>query len=280
MEHFIVTIKKPLIFALKIYLIFLLFLYIFQSYLVFIPFKDMQSTPDKIGLEYEPINFKSSDGTHLFGWFIPAKKPKATLLFLHGNAGNISHRLDSIKIFNLLELNVFIFDYRGYGKSEGTVNEQNTYDDAKSAWEYLLNKKGFRPEEIILFGRSLGASIAANLASSHTPKAIILESTFTSAKDIATDLYSFLVPGFLVRYNYETLNYIKNITSPVLIIHSKDDEIIPFKHGKALFDYANEPKYFLELKGSHNSGFLQSRDTYMKGLSRFILVSGQGNQRL
>jgi len=236
-------IKTPLTIALGSYLIFLLFLTIFQARLIYIPLKEMQATPEVIGLEYEPINFKGSDGTHLFGWFIPAKKSKTTLLFMHGNAGNISHRLDSIKLFNSLGLNVFIFDYRGYGKSEGTAGEQNTYDDAKSAWNYLLKNKRVKAEDIIIFGRSLGGAIATNLGHTLKPKGIILESTFTSVKDFSSDVYPFL-PKFLIHFNYETTKYLKDINYPVLVIHSEDDDIIPFKHGEAVFKSTNEPKTF------------------------------------
>ena len=252
------------------YIAFLLYIYFFQSKMVFFPLKKIDYTPNDIGLKYEEIIFESFDKTRLYGWFIPAKNAKATILFLHGNAGNISHRLESIKIFNKLGLNVFIFDYRGYGKSEGKINEKNCYKDASSAYKYLLENKSLKEKDIIIFGRSLGGSIAAYLASKTKSKALIIESTFTSAKELAKDIYSFLIPSFVIRYSFNTAKYLKNVKSPVLIIHSKDDEIISFKHGKTLYEIANEPKKMLVIKGDHNYGFVLSKDIYIKGLEEFL----------
>ena len=197
------------------------------------------------------------------------KDANTTLLFLHGNAGNISHRLDSIKLFNSVGLNVFIFDYRGYGNSEGSANEQNTYDDARSAWDYLLKNKKIKAKNIIIFGRSLGGAIAANLGSTLKPKGIILESTFTTGREFASDLYPF-VPEFIIRFDYETTKYLKDINYPILVIHSEDDNIIPFKHGEMVFKNANEPKSFVKIRGDHNYGFLRSYDIYMSGLKNFL----------
>ncbi|PHS56923.1 MAG: alpha/beta hydrolase [Sulfurimonas sp.] len=269
MQTFIGLLKTPFIILTCAYIILIVLLYTYQSKLVYFPSKNINTNPEAIGLVYESIIFQADDKTKLHAWYIPKKGAKTTLLFLHGNGGNISHRLDSIKIFNSLEMNVFIFDYRGYGNSEGETNEQNTYDDARSAWNYLLNNKKIKAEDIIIFGRSLGGTIAANLASSLKAKAIILESTFTTAKEFASDVYPF-VPGFLVHFTYETTRYLKDINYPILIIHSEDDDIIPFKYAKAIFENANEPKKFVKIKGSHNYGFLQSKDIYLDALKNFL----------
>jgi len=193
------------------------------------------------------------------------------VLFCHGNAGNISHRLESIEIFHRLGLNIFIFDYRGYGQSEGKPTEQGTYEDASVAWRYLTQQRQVNPNEIIVFGRSLGGAVASWLAQSHSPGALILESTFTSLADIAASLYPYLPVRLLLRFKYNTAEYLGKVNCPVLIVHSRDDEIMPFSHGCRLFEMASEPKKFLEISGTHNEGFIISGKDYEKGLNAFIL---------
>ena len=269
MENFITLLKIPLAALAGGYIILIALMSIFQSKLIYFPYTDINTNPQSIGLEYESIIFKSSDKTELHAWYIPKKDAKTTLLFLHGNAGNISHRLDSIKIFNSLGMNVFIFDYRGYGNSDGRANEQNTYDDAKSAWDYLLKNKKVKAEDIIIFGRSLGGAIATNLGTKVQPKGMILESTFTSIKEFASDVYPFL-PTFLIYFNYETTKYLKDLNYPILVVHSEDDDIIPFRYGEAVFKNTNEPKSFVKIRGDHNYGFLYSKDIYLPALKKFL----------
>jgi len=264
-----VTLLKILFALLGGYIVLIALMTFFQSKLVYFPSKDVDANPKMVALAYESIIFEGNDKTKLHAWYIPKEDADTTLLFFHGNGGNISHRLDSIKIFNSLGMNVFIFDYRGYGNSEGSANEQNTYDDARSAWDYLLKNKGIKAENIIIFGRSLGGAIAANLGSTLKPKGIILESTFTTVKEFASEAYPF-VPEALIHFNYETTKYLKEINYPVLVIHSENDNIIPFKYGEALFKNANEPKTFVKIRGDHNRGFLQSRDIYVAALKKFL----------
>lgn len=269
MQTFITKLKMFFIVLASAYVTLIALIYAFQSHLVYFPSTNMNISPKTVGLEYESIIFESNDKTKLHAWYIPKKDVKTTLFFLHGNAGNISHRLDSIKLFNSLGMNVFIFDYRGYGKSEGSANEQNTYDDARSAWDYLLKNKNVKAEDIIIFGRSLGGAIAANLGSTLKPKGIILESTFTTAKEFTSDVYPF-VPEFSIHFKYETTKYLKDINYPILVVHGEDDNIIPFKHGQAVFKNANEPKTFIKIRGDHNYGFLQSKDIYLDALKNFL----------
>lgn len=269
MQNFIEELKILFYIFIGGYLILITLMYIFQSKLIYFPITSIDKNPKAIDLEYESIIFEANDKTKLHAWYIPKKDAKTTLFFLHGNGGNISHRLDSIKNFNSLGMNVFIFDYRGYGNSEGTANEQNTYDDAKNAWKYLLKHKNIKDKDIIIFGRSLGGTIAAKLGSELNPKAIILESTFTSVKEFASDAYPF-VPKFLIRFKYETTKYLKDINYPILIIHSEDDNIIPFKYGESVFKNANEPKTFVKIKGNHNYGFIESKNIYIPALKRFL----------
>jgi hypothetical protein len=262
--------------AAAAYAIVLLALFVFQSRLVYfpnIPSRAIGSGPDNIGLAYEPVEIITEDGIKLDAWYVPAKEPHGVMLFFHGNAGNISHRLDSLRIFNELNLDTLIFDYRGYGRSEGKISEQGTYRDADAAWRYLTVERGIPAAEIVLFGRSLGAAIAAYVASRHRPGALILESGFVSVPELAAILYPWLPARQLARIGYPTGEYLKTASCPVLIVHSRDDEIIPFKQGRQLFELANEPKHFLELLGGHNDGFLVSGRRYLDGFENFLTAS-------
>ena len=163
--------------AAAAYAVVLLALFVFQSRLVYFPNMPSRAIgpgPDSIGLAYEPVEIITEDGIKLDAWYVPAQQPRGVMLFFHGNAGNISHRLDSLRIFNTLNLDTLIFDYRGYGRSEGKVSEQGTYRDGEAVWRFLTEKRGIAAAEIVIFGRSLGAAIAAYVASRHRPGALIL----------------------------------------------------------------------------------------------------------
>jgi fermentation-respiration switch protein FrsA (DUF1100 family) len=248
----------------------LISLYFLQDRLLYFPLSHISTTPADIGLAYETIELTTSDRVKLSGWFIPTENARATVLFFHGNAGNISHRLESIEVFHRLGLSVLIIDYRGYGQSQGKPSEYGTYLDAEAAWQYLVKERQIPPEQIILFGRSLGGAVAAWLAQQHSPGALILESTFTSVPDVAAKHYPFLPVRWLVRAQYNSQERLPTIKCPVLIIHSPDDEIIPFEHGRQLFAVAPEPKDFLQLTGGHNEGFLITGQAYQAGLAKFI----------
>ena len=249
------------------------YLYLSQSRMLYypdMPSRVLQGSPADIGLAYDTVWLMAGDGTRLHAWFVPATTARGTLLFNHGNAGNIGDRLDSISLFHSLGLNVLIFDYRGFGESEGKPSEQGTYLDAKAAWDYLLEERMISPQEIIIFGRSLGAAMAADLASQNLSAGVILESTFTSVPDMAASLYPWLPVRWLSRYQYNNLDKVDRITSPLLVMHSRADEIIPFAHGERLFAHANEPKQFLELNGGHNDGYHVSRKVYVKAMQQFL----------
>jgi uncharacterized protein len=253
-----------------IYLGIVLLVYIFQSKLLYFPDKDIITNPGMYGLNYEEVKFKTSDDVNVHGWYIPADTSPYTLIFCHGNAGNISHRLESIKQFHELGLNVLIFDYRGYGKSEGNISEKGTYLDAEAAWNYLKKVKEISPQNIIIFGRSLGAAIACQLAIQKNATFLIMESAFISVPELAAQVYPFLPVRLLSRYYYNNLENIQKISCPVLFIHSKQDEIIPFSHGEKLYSIANQPKQFLEIHGSHNDGFYVSDTIYKQGIIEFL----------
>ncbi len=253
-----------------VYLLLVILMLLLQSKFLFFPSKDLDYTPGQLGMAFEDVYFSSSDGTGLHGWFIPAESRIGTLLFCHGNAGNISHRIESVRIFHDLGFDVLIFDYRGYGQSSGSISEKGTYSDAEAALKHLVEVKNIDQSEIIYFGRSLGGSIAAWLAKEHTPGGLIVESAFTSVNDIAGDVYPFLPVRMISRFKFNTREYLQNVNCPVLVIHSREDELINFKHGRKLFETAGEPKMFLELAGSHNEGFFLSGQHYINGLKDFF----------
>lgn len=245
-------------------------LYQFQERYVFFPAEYMSETPDNIGLSYHDVRFKAEDGTVLHGWFVPNPNAYFTVLIMHGNAGNISYRLDTLRLFNEVGLSSFIFDYRGYGKSLGKPTEEGTYQDAAAAWQYLTKVRGIPASRIILFGRSLGGAVAAQLGTQTEPAGVILESTFTSIADMASDLYPYMPTRLLTRIHYDTERRIRRLNAPLLLIHSRDDRLIPFKHAQRLYDLAPRPKTLLAIHGSHNHGFLRSGAKYLDGLKRFI----------
>ena len=238
-------------------------------YLAEVPGRTLTMTPANAGLGYQDVYLESADRVKLHGWFI-AGESSQVLLFFHGNAGNISHRLESIRQFHALGLSVLIIDYRGYGQSEGRTTEKGIYYDANAAWRYLIEERGFNADDIVVFGRSLGASVATRLASQHQPLALIVESSFTSVPDIAQELYPWLPARWLSRLSHATRDYIRDVRCPILVIHSRDDEIIPFHHGEAIYSSANEPKNLLTIRGTHNDAFLRDEHTYTSGLRKFI----------
>ena len=262
-----------LITVASVYVLLALLLYLFQAKMVFLPNmsgRALTASPRDIGLNYEDVSLVTSDGEQLHGWFVPAPEARGVILFFHGNAGNISGRLDSIGIFNKLGLDTLIIDYRGYGQSTGKPSEKGTYLDAQAAWTYLVDKRGIPPDRIVVFGRSLGAGVAAWLASQHTPAAVILESSFSSGVDMARRIYPYLPVRLITRVRYPVVDYVTGFNSPVLVAHSRQDEIVPYDMGQAVFAAAKQPKEFLELRGDHNNGFLITGKDYIAGLESFI----------
>lgn len=261
--------------AFILYAGFSLMLYLLQDRLVFLPNmpgRELDATPQAIGLDFEDAWIDTEDGERLHGWFVPADDARGTLLFFHGNAGNISHRMESVLIFNRLGLDVLIVDYRGYGQSSGKPGEQGTYRDARAAWDYLVDQRRVPPGRIVIFGRSLGGGVGAWLASRPDvkPAGVIIESCFSSGQDMGRQLYPVLPVRLITRIGYPVREYVTRIRAPLLVAHSRDDEIIPFNMGQAIFDAAPEPKSFLEMNGDHNAGFWISRDRYVPALDVFF----------
>lgn len=245
-------------------------LYLQQPSMIFFPYPELATTPTEWGLEYDDVSLKTQDGTRLHGWYIPRQESDQVILFFHGNAGNISHRGESVAIFHRLGLNVFIFDYRGYGHSQGKPSEAGLYEDARAAWHYLTVTRGIDKANISIFGRSLGATVAAKLASETQPRVLILESAFSSARDMAKVVFPILSHVVILRFRFDTADYIRGVMSPLLVVHSPEDEIVPFQLGEKVYQAANKPKQFVAIKGDHNTGFLRSQPAYEQALEEFI----------
>ena len=277
-QKFLLPVIRVLVLA---YIGLVIALYFGQSNRVFMPRKDVLETPKSIGLKFEDIQIRTKDNVNLSAWFVPAKDKdpigKGVILFCHGNGGNIGNRVSYLPIFKDLGLATFLFDYRGYGKSEGQPSEEGTYKDVEAAWQYLTQERKIPPQKIMIYGESLGGAIASYIAQTTTQQnpqnsaaGLILTSTFTSISDRAAEIYPFLPIRLLSRFSYNSIDRLPNIKIPVLIIHSTEDEIIPFHHGEKNFQVANSPKKLVKLRGSHNEGFLDSLETYRNGINEFI----------
>ena len=246
--------------------------WLFQERLVYFPGlgREVTVTPQAYGLAFEEVTIATNDGEKIAAWWVPAENARGAVLMFHGNAGNISHRLDYLGMFHRLRYSTLIVDYRGYGRSTGTPTEEGTYRDAEAAWEYLVRIRGARPADVVILGESLGGAVAAWLAMWTTPRALVLASTFTSVPDLGAQVYPFLPVRLISRFSYDNVAALKAQKAPVLIAHSRDDDIIPYSHGRALFEAAQEPKQFLEMSGGHNDAFLFVRPEWTAQLAAFL----------
>lgn len=259
------------------YAAIVMLLYFFQPRLVYFPQigRDIVATPQAYSLDFEAVNIPTEDGETLYAWWVPAQDAHGTILFFHGNAGNISHRIDYLRMFHRLGYAMLIFDYRGYGKSTGSPSEEGTYRDATAAWRWLTQTRGIGPGEIVYVGESLGGAVASWLAVQHAPRALVLLSTFTSAPDLGAQVYPFIPVRLISRFSYDSLARIGQIKVPVLVAHSRDDDIVPFAHGRRIFEAAGEPKQFLEMRGGHNDCFIFMREEWVKVLAAFLDQHGR-----
>jgi uncharacterized protein len=236
---------------------------------IFYPMKQITSNPSIIGLDYRDIYFDTSDGKTIHAWFIPEENARFTVLFSHGNAGNIGHRMDKVAMMHDIGLNVFIYDYRGYGKSKGSPSEKGIYEDAYAAYEYLVYKLNVPNNSIILYGESIGGAVSIELALNRHVSGLITENTFTSVKDMVRLAFP-IIPYFIFSSRFDSVSKIQNVKCDKLLIHSFDDEIVPFAQGEKLFRAASEPKRFLRIRGGHNTAFWDSMKDYRQGIRDFV----------
>jgi fermentation-respiration switch protein FrsA (DUF1100 family) len=245
--------------------------YLEQSLLYF-PERPLVATPQDFGLIGEEVNLTSADGEHLHGWYLPGEPGQPVLLFFHGNAGNISHRLDNLQRLHKHGLNLLIFDYRGYGQSTGTPSEAGLYRDADAALAWL-HAQGWTQQRIIYFGRSLGAAIAVDLARRHPPAGLILETPFTSLRAMGRQHYPLLTAllGWVLRDRYDNLEKIGEVKAPLLMLHGDQDQIIPETMARQLFAAARDPKTFHLITGAdHNDTYERGGDSYWQALTAFL----------
>jgi len=247
------------------------------SSLLFFPDEVLVAQPQDLGLESENVTCVTNDGVKLFGWYLPAKNPKATLLLLHGNAGNISTRLDKAKGWVDRGVSVFLIDYRGYGKSEGVITcEMDLYLDGAAALKWLKDDKGIPYPEVIMYGESLGTAPAIEIATQTRLKGIILEVPFVSLLKMAQKHHPW-VPLFIARnFQLDNLSKIGKILCPLFIIHGTDDDICPYEMGQRLFAAATQPKDFLTIPGGLHSDLREKGGAaYFDRPYRFLLGDRQ-----
>ncbi|MCR4338114.1 MAG: alpha/beta hydrolase [Candidatus Omnitrophica bacterium] len=251
---------------------FLLYVRFLETTTAFIPSRDFFATPKSHGLDYQDVAIKTEDGVSLHGWWVPSIRippSKTTVLFLHGNAGNIGDRTEKIMALNHLGVHVLIIDYRGYGASQGTPSETGLYRDAKAAFDWLRQRPENGDHKIIVYGESLGGAVAIDLATHRSVDGLILDSTFPCAEDVAKIVAPF-VPSFLLSMKFDSLQKIENVKVPKLFMHSPADEVIPFALGWKLYEKAPMPKEFVELGGGHNDWYIASGEDIWDAIEKFL----------
>lgn len=242
-----------------------------QRKMVFDPDPHVVVDPSAIDQLYQEVRLETEDGKTIAAWFCPAPARRGTVLYSHGNGGNIGTRLPMIRALVALGLDVFVYDYHGYGDSEGKPSETRTYRDARAAWDWLTQERGIPPTEIVIWGRSLGGAVSVWLATRPDvdPAGVVLESTYTSLVEVAEHLHPRLPVGAFLRYDYESAERIPELRAPLLYAHSPDDEVVPYPLGRALYDAAPEPKAFVEMHGEHVPTRLTA-DEYRDPVDEFL----------
>lgn len=246
----------------------------FEHNQVYHPDRRLVTSGVELGRPFEDFYIQSSDGMKLNGWFFPtlgnSQHQESVFLICHGNAGNIGHRLELCRALLSTGTNALVFDYRGYGRSQGRPSEEGTYRDAEAAYRWLQHR-GFGGNHIFAFGESLGGAVATELALRETLGGLILVNTFTCIADLGAELFPWLPVRRLVRIKYDTCSKLPRIKVPVLIMHSRGDELIGFSHCEKNLAAAPKPKLFWELSGSHNDAFSDT-SRFLAGIEQFLLM--------
>jgi fermentation-respiration switch protein FrsA (DUF1100 family) len=243
-----------------------------QSRLVYYPGPAPNETPRDHALEYDDVSLRTRDGETIHAWLVHATAPRGMVILCHGNAGNIAARIERASKLVEIGFDVLLFDYRGYGGSSGKPTEEGTYVDAETAWEHARSR-GVPPEHIVAFGESLGGAVAIELARRRKVGAVIVEDTFTSLADMGAKFYPWLPVRWLLRIRYDSLAKVAGLNAPLLVIHSRDDELVPFEHGERLFHAAREPKKLLVTRGSHNAGGFVGAPDWVRAVGAFLADS-------
>lgn len=243
----------------------------FIESMIFYPDTFVLQSPMDYGLDFDDVWFEAGDGVRLHGWMIPATSPRALMLFCHGNAGNISHRLDNISHLNKIGMSVFIFDYRGYGHSSGRISEKGFYRDSDAACQVVRGYADEHRLKLMIFGRSLGGIAAVHIASSNQCSGVILESTFTNLAAMASTHFPVPMVHRLFEKRFNAVGKIGAVKAPLLFFHGDNDEIVPYRYGRELFEAAPEPKEFVTLEGAgHNDTYLIGGNAYFRKIQDYI----------
>ncbi len=239
---------------------------------IFFPEKAISETPSDVGLAFEDLYLATADGVKINCWYIPFPGSRTALLWLHGNAGNLSHRVDLLRhLHQAVQVNILMVEYRGYGRSEGVVSEQGTYRDALASYDYLPTRTDVDPARIVVFGQSLGAAVAVELALQRKAQGLILEAPFTSIREMAQVAYPWLPIGRWLATKYDTLSKSADLKTPLLVLHGDRDEIVPIDQGRRVFEAAPGPKTFYPITGAgHNDTYLVGGKAYFETIERFI----------
>lgn len=244
--------------------------------MIFFPEKTFYEKPSDYGYDWQDVDLQTKDGVRIHGWFLKAKREKGVILFFHGNAGNISNRLSKVKGWVDRDFSVFLLDYRGYGKSEGKIeNESNIYEDGETAFKWLVRKveaHGRAPlQKIILYGESIGSAPAIRIASSNPVGAVILEAPFTSFFELARTHYPFVPAAFLKDFEFSNMNRIAELKAPLFILHGTRDEICPYAMAGELLEKAPEPKALFSITGGlHNDLPMAAGEDYWEKPYEFV----------
>lgn len=262
-------IKIVLISLIGVFLVLWVYARFLETHRIFSPLTAIESTPENAGLAYEEFWLHSEDKVRLNGWFIPAENAVYTILFFHGNGGNIGHRIEKAVLLNSLKVNLCLIDYRGYGRSEGRPSEQGLYSDASAVLRHLVRERGIAPQQIILYGESLGSAVAVDCAARHPVKALIVEGGFSHGRHMARLLFP-AVPWFFFTYRFDSGTKIRQINVPKLFLHSIYDEVVPFRLGRELFEYASGPKQLVEFSCGHTTAYEEEPQRYRQAISSFL----------
>lgn len=233
---------------------------------------EMGDTPAHHAWLYEDV-FVETSGGKSHGWWIPLEDARGVVLFSHGSGRNNSHYLRDAELYRACGFSVLVYDYGGYGRSEGKPSEERCYEDGLAFYHYLMEEQGISPDRIVLAGASLGSGITTYLATEVRPGAMILEAAFTSFPDAQEDSHwvgRIVLPQLFAKNRFPSLDRIRNVYCPVLVVHSPDDGTIPFAHGERLFKAAPGPKTFLPITGGHGGGKFSSGALYADGLCGFL----------
>lgn len=284
MHPLLAHVKKPRRWLVPLLglLVIALMLYQFEHSQVYHPTRDAEYTPEDVGRPAEDFWLKTPDNLRLHAWFFAAEKssPRSryAMLFCHGNGGNLTSRPGYYRVILETGVNLLTFDYRGYGRSEGHPSEPGTYTDAATAYAWL-RARGFAPEHILVWGESLGGGIASHVAATQAVGGLMLQSTFTNIPDIGAEVFPWLPVRLISRIKYDTLSRLPGLTCPVVVMHSRADTTIRFRHGERNFAAAREPKAFVEIQGDHNDPLLANRAAFAAGAERLFQLAEAAQAR-